>query len=68
MTSQRNKVNTNTLTIIVEIEEYARYLGMDPVVDRDLLWIPEEGVTPACDEVVEGAFARGVGGRTDFEQ
>ncbi len=30
--------------LIVEIEEYARYLGMDPAVDRDLMWIPEEGV------------------------
>ena len=39
-----------------EVEEYARWLGMDPVHDRDLLWVAREGLkvrtglskTPQC--------------------
>lgn len=30
--------------ITLEIIEYAKYLGIDPVADYDLLWIAIEGV------------------------
>ena len=34
-----------TLKYIVEIKEYAQYLGMDPDQEKELLWIAEEGVS-----------------------
>jgi len=44
MTSLRNKVRHKFFKFQIEIEEYARYLGMNPAEDRDLMWIPEQGV------------------------
>eukprot|EP00297_Palpitomonas_bilix_P002142 CAMPEP_0113894910 /NCGR_PEP_ID=MMETSP0780_2-20120614/17026_1 /TAXON_ID=652834 /ORGANISM="Palpitomonas bilix" /LENGTH=1146 /DNA_ID=CAMNT_0000885595 /DNA_START=199 /DNA_END=3639 /DNA_ORIENTATION=- /assembly_acc=CAM_ASM_000599 len=39
-----------------EIVEYARYIGMDPVKDVDLLWIAEEALTAALPDDWEEHF------------
>jgi hypothetical protein len=31
-----------------EVEEYATWMGMDPVADRDLFWIAREGLMVGC--------------------
>ena len=51
--SQQGKV---AFLIIIEIEEYARYLGMNPAEDQDLMWIPEQGVFSFL-MIVESTFA-----------
>ena len=30
--------------ILLEIEEYAQYIGMDPEIDKSLLYIAKEGL------------------------
>lgn len=42
--SQQKKVAKNICPYLLEILEYARYLGMDPDEDHDLLYIAKEGL------------------------
>jgi len=41
MVNQPLKTNNNSF---LEINEYGVFLGMDPIKDKDLLWIAKEGL------------------------
>ena len=46
-TNLLRKVSLERLNNGLEIIEYAKFLGMDPDEDADLLYIAIEGVTPS---------------------
>ena len=36
--------DTKEAPVDADVTEFAKYLGMDPVIDRDLLWIAQEAL------------------------